>query len=479
MPRRRRGIIRVPKSCIETGRPSPSIPPSRGGRWSAWRSRFATIFTKWLRFSAGLYISLAFALLVSAQDLPKERVRFLDGKTELCEVGNVDVDGVSLKLPGIPQAIKFRWWQLAAEDAARLRDRRPGTTPTSPDSEFFVSGLRIRTVDDKVYEGVPVDGAPAGQIWLKNADGKYVIRLETILTREEIKVDLTRAYSPDEVVGILVGRIKPRTPEDYDNLGAQLLRAKLQARAVAAFRVAELLRHPESPEARMVGELIKLRERVDDLAVRKAVFQAEEQALAGEYDAAIAKVEEIEKLLAGHPEALEELKRVRTQLQEFRGIARDERIVKEGYRAAESLLKLKAMDRSVSFADARAWAETKLPAELQQHLRSKFNFSPDDVTVQRVWDKRPADNLLKHAYDSSSWVVLRPELRSAQEWWVATDDRTRYDLLKGLYIEKNLGVLRSELKSCGVCGGTGQIGEPASICPSCQGLKGYRVLIYR
>lgn len=229
----------------------------------------------------------------------------------------------------------------------------------------------------------------------------------------------------------------------------------------------------------MVGELIKLRERVDDLAVRKAVFQAEEQALSGEYDAAIAKVEEIEKLLAGQPGAVEELRRVRTQLQEFRGLARDERIVAEGYRGAESLLKLKAMDRAVPFADARAWAETKLPAELQQHLRARFNFSPDDATVQRVWDQRPADNLLKHAYDSSSWVVLRPELRSAQEWWVATDDRTRYDLLKGLYIEKNLSVVRAEVKSCGVCGGTGQLGEPAAICPSCQGLKGYRVLIYR
>jgi len=352
----------------------------------------------------------------------------------------------------------------------------------TPESEFLISGLRVRTVDDKVYEGVPVDGAPFGQLWLKNADGKYVIRIETILTRDEIKVDLARAYSPDEVVGILVGRIKPRSAEDYDQLGAQLLRAKLQARAVAAFKVAEMLRHPESPEARMVGELVKLRERIDDLAVRKAVFQAEEQALAGEYDAAIAKVEEIEKMLAGHPDALAELQRVRTQLQEFRGMARDERIVAEGYRAAEALLKIKAMDHAVPFADARAWAELKLPAELTEHLRLKFNFSPDDPTVQRVWERRPAEGLLKHDFNGASWVVLRPELRAPQDWWVSTDDRTRYDLLKGLYIEKNLSVIRTELKSCGVCGGTGQIerrAEPNAVCPSCMGLKGTRVLIYR
>ena len=394
----------------------------------------------------------------------------------------MDADGVVLRLSGIPQAIRFRWWQLSPEDAARLRERRPGAPAVTPEVEFLVPGLRVRTMDDKVYEGVPVDGAPPGQLWLKNADGRYVLRLDSIVSRDEIQVDVTRAYTPEEVVGILVGRLKPRTADDYDRLGAQLLKAKLQARAVAAFRVAEMLRHPETPEARMVGELVKLRERIEDLAVRKAVFQAEEQALAGEYDAAIAKVEEIEKLLDGHPDALAELQRVRTQLQEFRGLARDERIVAEGYRTAEGLLKLKAMDRAVSYAEARSWAEGKLPEELLRHLRERFNFSPDDPTVRRVWEQRPADALLKHSYDASSWVVLRPELRSPQEWWAATDDRTRYDLLKGLYIEKNLTVVRTELKSCGVCGGIGLIerrGEPDSVCPSCQGLKGYRVLIYR
>jgi hypothetical protein len=410
-------------------------------------------------------------------------VRFLDGKAELCEVVVADADGVTLRLSGIQQPLRFRWWQLASEDAARLRDThlaRPAVK--AAETEFLVPGYRIRTTDDKVYEGVPAEGAPAGQLWLKNAEGKFVIRVDSILSREEIKVDLTRAYAPDEVVGILVGRIKPRTAEDYDLLGMQLIRARLQARAVAAFKVAEMLRHPESPEARMVGELVKLRERIDDLAIRKAVFQAEEQALAGEYDAAIAQVEAVEKLLGERPDALAELKRVRTQLQEFRGLARDERIVMEGYRASEALLKTKAMDRAVSFAAARAWVEQKAFGELLDHLRSKFNFSPEDPTVQRVWENRPADAMLKHSYDAASWVVLRPELREPEEWWKAADDRTRYDLLKGLFIEKHLKVLRTELKSCGICGGTGLLEQKDStnvMCPSCQGLKGSRVLIYR
>jgi hypothetical protein len=122
----------VRKNCIDTGRPSPSIPPSGGRRWSAWRSRLASVFTKWLRFTTGLYIALAFAVLAAAQDGgPKERIRFLDGKTELCEVVDADADGVTLHLSGIAQPLKFRWWQLSAEDAARIRDSRPETTGRS------------------------------------------------------------------------------------------------------------------------------------------------------------------------------------------------------------------------------------------------------------------------------------------------------------------------------------------------------------
>lgn len=448
-----------------------------------WRSRLASFFSRWIRLSAGLYISLAFSLLCLAQEgAPRERIRFLDGKVELCEVVAADADGITLRLSGISQPVRFRWWQLASEDAGRLREARTGRAAVAAEGEFLVPGYRIRTTEDRVYEGVVVEGAPPGQLWLKNSEGTFVIRIDSIASRDPIKVDLARAYAPDEIVGILVGRIKPRSPEDYDLLGLQLLRAKLQARAVSAFKVAEMLRHPESPEARMVGELVRLRDQIDDLAIRRAVFQAEEQALAGDYDAAIAQVEIVEKLLAGHPEAIQELHRVRTELQEFRGLARDDRMIMEGYRAAEALLMAKAMDRTVSFAAARDWAQQKLSSELLEHLRTKFNISPEDATARRVWEGRPTNILMKHSYEGSSWIVTRPDLRSPDEWWAGADDRVRYDLLKGLYIEKNLTVVQTETKSCGVCGGTGQVEQKngqSAICPSCQGQKGYRVLIYR
>jgi len=188
-------------------------------------------------------------------------------------------------------------------------------------------------------------------------------------------------------------------------------------------------------------------------------------------------------MLAGHPDALAELQRVRTQLQEFRGLARDERIVAEGYRAAEALLKIKAMDHSVPFADARAWAEQQLPGELLQHLRTRFNFSPDDATVQRVWERRPAEGLMKHAYDGASWVVLRPELRAPQDWWVSTDDpHALRPAQRPLYREEPQRDSHRVQELRRSAGGTGLIerrGETNAVCPSCLGLKGTRVLIYR
>src|SRR6187200_115777 len=97
---------------------------------------------KWIRTSAGLYISLAFAVSLGAQDVAKaERIRFLDGRTELCEVVGKDGDGVTLKIPGVPKVVKFPWWQLDPADAARLRGGERAAPPV-PAAEFAVDGVR-------------------------------------------------------------------------------------------------------------------------------------------------------------------------------------------------------------------------------------------------------------------------------------------------------------------------------------------------
>ena len=434
---------------------------------------------KWIRRSAGLYISLAFAVSLGAQE-KGERVRFLDGRTELCEVLGKDGDGVTLKVPGVPKPVKFPWWQLDPADAARLRGGERAAAPV-PAAEFAVDGVRVRLTDGKVVDGVLMPGAPAHEIWIRNAEGKHVLPAAAVAAREDVRLELRLVYGPDEIATLLAGRIKPSTAEDFDRLGAELQRAKLEERAMAAFRMAELLRHPEWPEAAVAAELVKLRDRIEDLAVRRAVYQAQESWLAGDYDAALAKMDAVEAGVGSGPGAAairEELRRLRSLIQDLRGRARDEGIVREGGRAAAALLKAKAMDRAASWAQALAWAEERMPGELLEHLRRRFNFTPDDPALKSAWERRPAEPVWKHPVDEASWITLRPEVRDPEAWWRAADDSARYRALKAAWILKHLPVLRSDLKSCAVCGGTG-LEAAGGVCSACLGLKEQRVLFYR
>lgn len=427
----------------------------------------------------GLYVSALLAVGAAAQEPPRERVRFIDGKSELCEAISADAEGVTLRLGGLPKPVTFRWWQLDPEDAAALRERFLGKAAAPAPETFAVAGVRLRTLDNKVVEGVLLPHAPPLELWVKNAEGKFVFRVDAVASREDVLLEPRKVYTPDEMLQVLVGRIRPGSPEDYDRLGAELLRARLRERAVAAFRTAELLRHPEWPEARLYRELVRLRDRLEGLALRKIVFDAQEACLAGDYDGALAQMDAVEKDLerARGEEVLREVRRLRAELQEFRGRARDDRIVREWRRAFEGFLKERALDRALSFAEARAFVEERLLAEVLEHVRRRFNFSPDDPAARLAWDRRGPELLAKHGYDEASWIVLRAEAGAPDAWWSGASDAARYRLLKGLAVEKHFRVLRAESKSCGTCGGTG-LAESA-VCPACAGLKHQRVLIYR
>jgi hypothetical protein len=409
---------------------------------------------------------------------------------ELCEVGPSDAEGVQLRLQGLPRAVKFRWWQLAPEDAARLRGAAGTNAPVAaprPDA-VTVPGWRVRTSDGRTLEGVSEAGAPAGTLWLKSALGRTVLGPGTVAEREEVQIEILQAYTPDEAVSILVGRLSPRTAEDYDRLGAEFLRARLKARAEAAFRMAGVLRSPGRVEERMASVLIRLRERLDDLSVRRTLYAAEEHALAGAYDEALEALDEAEHRPSLRADDLEELRRARAELQILRGRARDHRILDEAWRTIDALAALQATDRSVSFADARTWATERLHGEFIERLRVRFNFSPDDPSLPAIWEGRAEGPVFKHSYENATWLALSPGLRDAEAWWRQADDASRFALVKGWFIEKHLPVKRTESKSCPLCGGTGLVEVPASsgsepggteLCASCQGVKACRVLIYR
>lgn len=407
-------------------------------------------------------------------------MRFIDGKAELCEVVAADAEGVTLRLDHIPKPVKFKWWQLDPEDARTLRGGAP-SLPV-PGLEGATAGLRVRTKDNKLIEGIELPGAPAGVLRLKNARGTQDVPRASIESVEPARLEPSRIYSGEELFALLMSRAKPSTPEEFERVAAELLRLDLRERGLALLKMAESLRQPEGPESRIYRDLGRLREMLGDLALQRMVFNVQESALVGEVQAALDQIDALEAALAeakGSEEVLKELRRLRAGLQELRGYGRDEQIVREVYRVFDALLKAKAMDRTAAYADAAGWVERDLPAEVFRHVNRRFNFSPGDETARAVWQRRPADLLLKHAVDEASWVVLRPDARPAADWWAAASDAARYKLLKGLAVEKHFHVARAETKSCGTCGGTGQVEPAGALCPACLGAKTHRVLIYR
>jgi len=418
-----------------------------------------------------------------AQEPDRRRgIRFVDGGIELCEVVSIDSEGVVLRLDRVPRPVKFAWWQIDPEDAREIRGGGRATPPLAEGGT--VPGIRVRTREGGVFEGVPVPGAPEGDVWIRNAEGRTALKAEQVVSREEVALPLARVYSPEEIFRLFAGRIRPSTPEEFERLGAELVRARMGDRAGALLRMAELLRHPDRPPMRLYRDLGRLRDLLEDLALRQAVAEAQESGLAGDYDRVLERLEAVERgLPASPPAGVEaELRRLRNLVQEMRGADREERIVQEWHRTTEVLLKARAMDPKGSFREASEWVERALPEEVERQVRGRFNFTPGDPEIRRAWERRSQDAVRKHAVGSGSWIWLEPGARDREEWWRGADAASRYGVLMGLAVERHFQVVACELKSCPACGGGGRVEGPSSsgdLCATCLGTKSLRVLIYR
>ena len=89
------------------------------------------------------------------------------------------------------------------------------------------------------------------------------------------------------------------------------------------------------------------------------------------------------------------------------------------------------------------------------------------------------------SYDGATWLVERPDLGDAEAWWRDADNNARFRLLKGMYVESAMHVLKMLEKSCSTCGGVGILADASysvslsPTCPSCRGLKHDRCIVYR
>ena len=221
--------------------------------------------------------------------------------------------------------------------------------------------------------------------------------------------------------------------------------------------------------------------------MKRVLHRVQESYLLGRYESALELIDRLEKELvaAAKADQVEELRRLREELHLLRAYARDERIVTEWRRGMDATIRAKAMDRQIVYADAKAYVEKKLFADVERQVAERYHIGRGDPTALSIWGRRPAHPVHKHSYGDATWVVERPERREVESWWAKATGRLRYQVLLGLAIESHLDVQKTTHKNCPTCGGDGVLeparypDRPAGQCPACLGIAKQRVLIYR
>lgn len=452
--------------------------------WGAWWRRFSRILAR----MTGLFVALAIAVLpAGAQEEKKTkgetiRVRFIDQHEETVEVVDWNERGIRVRMKDVPQPVFFEWYKLDPGHADTLKKRYLGKAETPAEEGVTIEGVRIRTSKETV-EGVVLE-SPPDEIKIKNAADIFVFKVADVVSQEKVRLRVNQVYTGEELEKILLQRMPPVDAEDWDKLGAELLKLGHGDRARQAFNLAEYLRRPELPEGQVYRDLVTLRRKLEDISLQKSIYQVQEVFLAGQYDEALLKVDALERAVRDEA-LLKDLRRLRTELQQLRDQSREEQIVAEWTRMTEVLIRTKAFDRMLGYRDAVSYVMNDLPADILKAVNERFHITGGDTSAKLVWEQRSARTANKHSYQNGSWLIERAELGAPETWWAAADDASRFRVLKGVAIEKHCIVLRVVEKNCPTCGGTGTVDRAKyphatlGICPSCLGLKHERTVFYR
>jgi hypothetical protein len=219
-----------------------------------------------------------------------------------------------------------------------------------------------------------------------------------------------------------------------------------------------------------------------DVTVREAVGQMQESSHVGDYEAALASVREVERLLGGGGAAAEELARIKTEIVVLRNLTHETRLQNEWLTAIDAELMRLATDGAVSFAEADLTARTKLMADAERRVAERLGFTVGDPVVSDAWRRRPQAQSKLHSYGAASFLSEAGTGRQ-ELWWGEAAPEERFAYLKGLHIELHRSVERVEAKNCSTCGARGTVrgatmGSTAP-CPVCRGAQTFRVLVYR
>lgn len=422
---------------------------------------------------------------VKVGDEIRIRVRRGDGYQEMQGVLEArDDKKIVLREKFTSTTFTWRWEDLHPDSKELLARGLP--TRVEPREGLTVPGILVKTKDGKVFEGLELPSDTPGQIVIKMAGQRAVLSLSDVATKEPVHVPIERVYTTEEVIRMIYNEMHPVTAEEYDRVARLAMKIKQPELAIRMEQIAEILRTPHFPEHKLFRDLIKLRDAVRDVAIQKLIYDTQIAGLAANYEEVLKTLDAVEKGIVDAKlpgKYVDEITRMRAEVNVLRALSIDEQIVNETYRSIEVLLRTRALDRTLAYADAVAYAKEKLGADALRMVASKFNLKPDDPGLRDIWGKRSPDVKFKHSYGDATWVVERVEMGDRNAWWDVTDNTTRYALLKGLFIEYSgmMKVERTDRKNCPTCGAAGVVETrmPTNTCPSCMGLKKHRILIYR
>ncbi len=428
---------------------------------------------------------VSFTVYQDKQD--RVRIRLLYGEPQDGLVVKVEKDGITLKLDYVNGPIKFLWAEIFPEDVEFIKYKYLKEIVKDPPKEYTIPALKLTTNDGKVYEGLELKEAPPTEVWIKNVQGKFVIEKTNIKLKEAIRMELHKVYTEEEIYTLILGKLDPTTPADFEKLAHEFVRAKFPDKAIPLFKIAEVLRNPQYPENALYRDLINLRNNLDDINLKTMIHRIQEQALWSEYDRAIELIDQVERNLINKQDKklLDEIKRIRGQLYTLRQISKEEQIINEWYRTMEALVRTKAADFKSSFKEAKSYTEMTLKKEIIALIAEKFRLNKEDKSIELIWEARATDISLKHSYDETSWLIESPMIGDPDDFWFKSPPDIRYKFIKGLFIERNMKDVSNDHKNCSTCGGAGKIERekfnfPTSDrCPSCSGLRQFRILIYK
>jgi hypothetical protein len=396
-----------------------------------------------------------------------------------------DPDGFLLYLDGGNTPVRFLWKELVEEDARRLRRRAGIQVEARPEEQpafYKVRGLRVTAEDGRVLEGIEEPTLSDGdRLVLKTAEGRIPVVRDRIRRQEETDLPLVQVYTPREIRDLLLQRHPAQDARDLQVVADVLIQQGLRAEALDLLKIVEILRRPELPQNRFYADLQRIQNRLATTEAKVAALEVGRRVLDERYEEALGLLRQIEDPNRDE-DLMQDLQRLRGALEALRERRLEDRLIDEGYTLVRTLLTARATDRSVSFAEAVAYADRELTGEIMNRLAAQYRL--DRGSVERIWARRPHQRTFRATYGEGSWIDRVPTAGNPESWWAGADSTARYGYLEARYAEKSLRVVRSSEAKCPECGGHGTLQRSSSTlpvggqCPACRGAKVDRVVYY-